>query len=183
MILLALVATLLWLIPATAAPAAASCAVSPDDPSVRADADVIFTGLLVADQSAKFGREREYTFRVDRVYQGAAFSEQIVASDAGSSTALDLDVQQTYLVQAQYPDEGTVGPIARLVSNNCSGTRLLTASDPVPSDLGAGQDPAVGTSRSVTSRFNGRIWMAVGVAFIVGAVVVTMRNKRREGGR
>ncbi len=179
-IVLALLSTLLWLVPATSAPAYASCVVDPQDPSVRTYADVIFTGVLVADQSAKFGREREYTFRVDRVFRGAAFAEQIVASPAGSSISLELQVQQTYLVQAKYPSEGAIGPVARLVSDTCSGTRVINADNQAPTDLGTGQDPAVGTSRSFTSRFNGRIWMVAGVACILGAVVVTARNRRRR---
>ena len=67
-----------------------------DDESVLIDhAAVIFSGTLLADQSAKFGREREYVFRVDKVYKGAAFEEQIVATMAKSSVALELDVQRT----------------------------------------------------------------------------------------
>ena len=63
--------------------AAASCVYNLDDPELTKSADVIFTGEIVGNQTAKFGREREYTFRVAKVFKGAAYSEQLVATDNG----------------------------------------------------------------------------------------------------
>ncbi len=159
--------------------AAAGCIYNADDPALTASADVIFTGEIVRDQTAKLGREREYTFRVAKVYKGAAYSEQLVATD-NSSESLAIKGPGTFLVLANFNSGETSGPVTRLVTNGCSGTRLITGDAAVPSALGPGQDPALGSSRSVTSRFTGKLWMVAGLACIAAAIVVSRRAARRR---
>jgi hypothetical protein len=174
LIMIALLAGV-WLLPAAPRPATADCATQ-DETQLIKDADVIFTGTVVADEAAKLGREREYTVRVDKVYKGAAFGEQIVATQAGAG--LELSVQQTYLVFADYPNGADTGPVARLEGDSCQGTRPLTADHPVPAALGSGHDPSIGSSRSVTSRLTGPIWIVVGLGCMAFAIVITIRQRR-----
>ena len=94
---------------ASAPSAAASCVYAADDPELTKSADVIFTGEIVGNQTAKLGREREYTFRVAKVYKGAAYSEQIVATDNRSSEALDIEGPGTFLVLANFSSDETDG--------------------------------------------------------------------------
>ena len=137
---------------AVGAPSAvASCRYAADDPELTESADVIFTGEIVHDQTAKLGREREYTFRVAKVFKGAAYSEQLVATENRSSEALNIEGPGTFLVLADFGSGESDGPVTRLISNGCSGTRLVTEADAVPGTLGPGQEPTVGSSRSVTS--------------------------------
>jgi len=160
--------------------AAASCVYNLDDPELMKSADVIFTGEMVGNQTAKFGREREYTFRVAKVFKGAAYSEQLVATDNRSSGALNIDGPGTFLVQANFNSGESQGPVTRLISNGCSGTRPVTETDPVPATLGPGQEPALGSSRSVTSRFTGKLWIAGGIACFAAAIIINRRAARRR---
>ena len=159
--------------------AAASCVYNADDPELTKSADVIFTGEIVRDQTAKFGREREYTFRVAKVYKGAAYSEQLVATD-NSSEALAIKGPGTFLVQANFNSDETEGPVTRLVTNGCSGTRPVTDAAAAISTLGPGHDPAPGSSHSVTSRFTGKLWIVGGVLTIVAAIIINRRAARRR---
>ena len=142
----------------------------------------IFTGELVADQTAKLGREREYTFRVTQVYKGNAFTEQLVATDNNSSVSLQIKGPGTFLVKADYPDGTTIGPVARLTSTSCSGTEKLADPAAVPAGIGAPRPPDTGSSRSVTSRFTGKLWIGAGVGCILLAVIVARRNAGRARG-
>ncbi len=160
--------------------AAASCVYAVDDPELTKSADVIFTGEIVGNQTAKLGREREYTFRVAKVYKGAAYSEQIVATDNRGSDDLEIEGPGTFLVLANFGSAGTQGPATRLVSNGCSGTRRVTEADPVPDTLGSGQAPALGSSHSVTSRFTGKLWIVGGVVCFAAAIVINRRAARRR---
>ncbi len=160
--------------------AVASCRYAADDPELTESADVIFTGEIVHDQTAKLGREREYTFRVAKVFKGAAYSEQLVATENRSSEALDIEGPGTFLVLADFGSGDSDGPVTRLISDGCSGTRLVTEADAVPGSLGPGQEPTVGSSRSVTSRFTGKLWMVAGVACFAAAIVVSRRAARRR---
>jgi len=160
--------------------AAASCVYAADDPELTKSADVIFTGEIVGNQTAKLGREREYTFRVAKVYKGAAYSDQIVATDNRSSEGLDIEGPGTFLVLANFGSDETAGPVTRLISNGCSGTRPVTEADPVPGTLGPGQAPALGSSHSVTSRFTGKLWIVGGVVCFAAAIVINRRAARRR---
>jgi hypothetical protein len=160
--------------------AAASCGFPADDLELARSADVIFTGEIVGDQTAKLGREREYTFRVAKVFKGAAYSEQLVATDNRSSEALDIEGPGTFLVLANFSSGETEGPVTRLISNGCSGTRLVTDGAAVPSELGPGRQPALGSSHSVTSRFTGKLWIVGGLACITAAIVISRRAARRR---
>ena len=165
---------------AGAPPAAASCAYPADDPELTKSADVIFTGEIVRNQTAKLGREREYTFRVAKVFKGAAYSEQLVATDNRSSEALDIEGPGTFLVLANFSSGETAGPVTRLISNGCSGTRLVTEDAAVLGALGPGQEPALGSSRSVTSRFTGKLWIVGGLLTIAAAIMINRRAARRR---
>jgi hypothetical protein len=160
--------------------AAASCVYNSRDPELTKSADVIFTGEIVRNQTAKFGREREYTFRVAKVFKGAAYTEQLVATDNRSSAALNINGPGTFLVLADFNTGETKGPVTRLVSNGCSGTRLVSEADPVPGTLGPGQEPARGSSRSVTSRFTGKLWIVGGIACFAAAIIINRRAARRR---
>jgi hypothetical protein len=160
--------------------AAASCHYAPDDPELTESADVIFTGEIVHDQTAKLGREREYTFRVAKVFKGAAYSEQLVATENRSSEALNIEGPGTFLVLADFGSGESDGPVTRLISNGCSGTRLVTDDSAVRRTLGPGQEPALGSSRSVTSRFTGRLWIVAGALCIAAAVMISRRTSRRR---
>ena len=122
--------------------AAASCAYAADDPELTRSADVIFTGEIVRNQTAKLGREREYTFRVAKVFKGAAYSEQLVATDNRSSEALDIEGPGTFLVLANFSSAETEGPDRpadqQRLQRNPAGHRRTP---PVPSMLGPGQQP------------------------------------------
>lgn len=163
-----------------AVPADASCAAVPDDPQLIGFADVIFTGELVADRTAKLGREREYTFRVGQVYKGNAYAEQIVATDNHSSTGLDIRGPGTFLVKAKFGGGATSGPATRLTSTACSGTVKLGDPAVVPAELGPPRAPDLGSSRSVTSRFTGKLWIAAGVGCILLGIIVNRRNAGRS---
>ncbi len=158
--------------------AAASCAYDPNDPKLLEVATVIFTGEIVRNQTAKLGKEREYTFRVTKVYKGAAYAEQIVATDNRSSVGLQINPPGTFLVMAQFIEGDGPGPATRLTTNVCLGTRLVSETDAVPTTLGPGTDPAQGSSRSVTSRFTGKLWIAAGVACIIFAIYIGRRGRR-----
>ena len=105
-IALAVVASLFGMAPT----AAASCAYAQEDPQLVELADVIFTGEIIDDRTIQLGTQREVTFRVDRVFKGAAYAEQIVVSDTNTSVALTVAGPGPILVQATYRAEGTTGP-------------------------------------------------------------------------
>ena len=77
---------------------------------------------------------------------------------------MDIEGPGTFLVLANFSSGETAGPVTRLISNGCSGTRLVTEDAAVPGALGPGQEPALGSSRSVTSRFTGKLWIVGGLA-------------------
>ena len=105
---------------------------------------------------------------------------RLVATDNRSSEALDIEGPGTFLVLANFGSGETEGPVTRLVSNGCSGTRLVTEADAVPGTLGPGQEPALGSSRSVTSRFTGKLWIVGGLACFAAAIVINRRAARRR---
>lgn len=160
--------------------ATASCAVAADNPDLLRRAGVIFTGDMVKDSTAKLGAEREYTFRVDKVYKGAAYSEQVVVTDNRGSEGLKLTGPGPYLVLSRFREGDAPGPATRLDTDRCQGTRAITVAAPVPASLGGGSAPALGSSRSVTSRFTGKLWVVAGVGCIAFAIIYTRRNSRRR---
>ena len=158
----------------TALPAAAGCAYAEDDPRLIELADVVFTGEIIDDRTVQLGTQREVTFRVDRVYKGAAYTEQIVTSDTNNSETLTVTGPGPILVQARYRAEGTTGPDVKLTANGCSGTRPGVA----PASLGPGAPPTPGFIDRSAQRTRTLGFVFVGILCIAGAIWVNRRKAR-----
>ena len=157
------------------APAAsASCAFPADDPQLVALADVVFGGEIIEDRKIQLGTQREVTFRVDRVYKGAAYAEQIVTSDTTFSETLTVSGPGPILVQARYPVAGTTGPVVKLTANACSGTRPGVA----PASLGPGAPPTPGVIDRSNQRTRTLGFISIGLLCIAGAIWVNRRRSR-----
>jgi hypothetical protein len=179
-LLLAVVVALAFLVGLPAPRAAASCAYPPDDPQLLSLADVIFTGQLVGNSTADLGASREYTFRVLQVYKGDAYQEQIAVTDNQGAEGLRIDGAGTFLVQAQYGDGATSGPVKRLAVNGCDGTRLLRDPAVLPPGLGAARAPTAGSSKTFTPQLTSNLWIGAGVALIALAIVFSSRRTRQR---
>ena len=114
------------------------------------------------------------------VYSMSAFAEQVVATQLNSGESLQLSGTGPFLVLAKFPDGNTGGAVSRLVADACLGSRAVTADAPPPASLGAGYAPETGTSRSITSRFQGPAWIVVGVVCIGLAVLLARRGRRNQ---
>ena len=158
----------------TTLPAAAGCAYAEDDPRLVELADVVFTGEIIDDRTVQLGTQREVTFRVDRVYKGAAYTEQIVTSDTNNSETLTVTGPGPILVQARYRAEGTTGPEIKVTANGCSGTRAAVA----PASLGPGAPPIPGFIDRSAQRTRTLGFVFVGVLCIAGAIWVNRRKGR-----
>ena len=158
----------------TAPTASASCAYAADDPQLVALADVVFSGEILEDRIIQLGTQREVTFRVDRVYKGAAYAEQIVTSDTTFSETLTISGPGPILVQAKYPVPGTTGPVVKLTANACSGTRQGIA----PPSLGPGVPPTPGVIDRSNQRTRTLGFVSVGILCIAGAIWVNRRRGR-----
>lgn len=166
-----LAATVLVVLVGPVRPAAASCAYAADDPALFQLAEVVFTGEIVADEQARFGRERWVTFRVDRVYKGTAYAEQRVVSDTRAEDTFTLSGPGLMLVQGRRDSGGSVR------TDGCAGSRP----GPAPAALGPGGAPQPGSSRQVDTRTRTVLLFSGGVVFIALAVVVNRRARRRQG--
>ena len=117
-----------------------------DDPALTKSADVIFTGEIVHNQTAKLGREREYTFRVAKVFKGAAVLRATGGHRQPQQRSVGHRGPGKLPGAGQLPDSGeTEGPVTRLISNGCSGTRLVTEAAAVPqlTRTGSGTGPRI----------------------------------------
>ena len=156
------------------APAAfASCAYAADSPENLQRADVVFVGEIVGDRSGMLGAQRELTFKVDQVYKGEAYAEQLVVSST-SGDSLNIAGTGQFLVLARYGSSRTNGPAAKLTSDGCSGTRA----GPAPAALGAGRPPVAGSSARASR--HPELLVGVGVVFVIGSIVVNRWAARRR---
>jgi hypothetical protein len=161
-----------------ALPAVAGCAYPEDDPRLVELADVVFTGEIIDDRTIQLGTQREVTFRVDRVYKGAAYAEQIVTSDTNNSETLTVAGPGPILVQARYRVEGTTGPDVKVTANGCSGTRPGVA----PASLGPGEPPTPGVIDRSNQRTRTLGFVSIGLLCIAGAIWVNRRRGRQTRG-
>jgi hypothetical protein len=156
------------------APAAfASCAYAADAPENLQRADVVFTGEIMGDRAGMLGAQRELTFKVDQVYKGEAYAEQLVVS-SGSEGKLTIAGSGPFLVLARYDSTETKRPAAKLTSDSCSGTRP----GPAPASLGTGRPPVAGSSARASR--HPELLIGVGVVFVVGAIAVNRWASRRR---
>lgn len=158
----------------TAPPAAAGCAYAVEDPRLVELADVVFVGEIIDDRTIQLGTQREVTFRVDRVYKGAAYAEQIVSSDTNNSETLTVTGPGPILVQADYRAEGITGPAVKLTADGCSGTRAGVA----PASLGPGVPPTPGVIDRSSQRTRTLGFGFIGILCIAGAIWVNRRKSR-----
>jgi hypothetical protein len=179
----------------TAPPAHACSCVGFTDEQAFTRADVVFVGRVVGYSAPAIPRSSIdpalWTFRVDRVYKGAAAARQgVVSALSGASCGLEIPRRGTFVVFARRePDlperrvEGTT-----LYAGLCDGTRPV-AERPVPVAFGAARPPIAGERGIVDVGItrNDLRWVvvAVGLVVVLAAVVVTTivrRRRRRRAG-
>ncbi len=111
------------------------------------DADAVFRGTVTDRDRVKDGKDVrvDLRFRVDAVYKGTAYADQVVASPADSAACgLNPEMGSTWVVFASETIEGSGNrAVNRLVSSLCSGN-LRT--DQPPAVLGLPQTPRPGSS-------------------------------------
>jgi len=150
---------------ALAPPASACSCVQAEDRVLFDRAAVVFVGTVVDDRSR--GRTRTVTFAVERVFKGAATSQQQVRTHVEPATCgLQLEGTGPFLVQA--------GDSARgLVADLCGGTRatVRTAGTDVGyPPLPGGGPPSGGPSRGTVG--------ALVVVALVGLTLVAVLQRR-----
>ena len=151
---------------------ACSCVYERDDPALIERAEVIFSGTVTKNRVR--GQTRTLTFIVDRVYKGSAYATQTVTTAAQvPACGLELTRSGPYVVFAQRT--GSPGDV--LEANSCGGTRAA----PIAADLGPGQTPTVGRSRT-----GGLPWLApagVGVGLLGAGIglAIVIRHRRSAG--
>lgn len=125
---------------------ACSCAGISTTRALR-EADAVFRGTVVSKEVVGRGNSArtDIRFAVDRVYKGAVFNEQVVASQHDEAACgLDPDVGSTWVIFAV---EGIQGEgdraVSRLVTTLCSGN-LPTGT--APAVLGRPRPPLNGVS-------------------------------------
>ena len=97
---------------------ACSCAAELTDTQYAADADVVFTGQIVADRVRR--QRRTLTFAVEEVFKGeAARTEVLTTASMSSACGLGIHGPGHFLVFADRdPDEP-----GSLIAGSCGGTR------------------------------------------------------------
>ena len=134
-------------------------------------AEVIFTGTVVKNRT--FGQTRTLTFTVDRVFKGMAYATQsVTTASQGPSCGLELNRPGPFVVFASRTGS-TRHP---LEANSCGGTRAV----PVTDELGPGQAPIAGRSRT-----GGLPWVgpaAAGVALLGASIGFAVLRRQRSAG-
>ena len=116
-------------------------------PRALRNADAVFRGTVT--DTADVGRRGEVRtdvrFRVDVVYKGTAFREQVVATPPDAAACgLGPEVGSTWVIFARQGVEGSGDDaVARLITTTCSGN---LASGTAPALLGRGRPPLEGSS-------------------------------------
>ena len=125
---------------------ACSCAGISTTRALR-EADAVFRGTVVSKEVVGHGdaARTDIRFAVDRVYKGAVFDEQVVASEhKEDACGLDPDVGSTWVI---FAIEGVEGEgdraVSRLITTLCSGN-LPTGVTPIA--LGPPRPPLDGAS-------------------------------------
>lgn len=156
-----------WVVPA---PAYACSCEARTGAEYAARADVVFTGFIARNQVDRKAQLRTVTFRVQRVFKGSAFVNQVVTMywDQNSCGIEFYGVNPPYVVFAQQEQAG-------LTADACGGTVFGS----VPAGLGPGRpalpDPPASETRGATS------WLplAGGLAALSAAAVVDALMRRR----
>ena len=141
-------------------------------PRALRQADTVFRGTVTDtdDVGRGSGARTDVRFRVDEVYKGAAFRDQVVATPRNpSACGLSPEVGSTWVVFAVQGIQGRGDDaVARLVTTVCSGN---LASGQPPALLGDGRPPTEGSSdreeRSV--RTDRALTRGLATAGVVGA--------------
>ena len=144
-----LAALLLALLGAWVSPTAASACDCAGISPLRAlrQADVVFRGVVTATDDVGRGADArtDVRFRVDTVWKGTAFADQVVATPQDpAGCGLEPAPGSTWVVFARSGVEGRGDDaVARLVTTLCSGN---LATGTAPPALGPGQIPRPGSS-------------------------------------
>ncbi|CAA9317332.1 MAG: hypothetical protein AVDCRST_MAG61-2059 [uncultured Friedmanniella sp.] len=163
-----------WVTPRSAS--ACDC-MSISTPRALRQADAVFRGTVTdLDAVGRRGNARiDVRFRVDAVYKGSAFREQVVATPhSPAACGLSPEVGSTWVVFARQGVEGRgEEAVARLVTTVCSGN---LGSATAPAVLGEGRPPAEGSSdreeRAYRTDRTLTRWLGVGAAVVAGGLVL-----------
>jgi hypothetical protein len=133
-----------WVAPATAS--ACDCAGIGSARALR-QADAVFRGTVTDTDDVDRGEDArsDVRFRVDTVWKGTVFTDQVVATPQDAAgCGLEADVGASWVVFALDSIEGRGDEtVSRLVTTLCSGNVLA---GPAPAVLGSGRQPRPGSS-------------------------------------
>ena len=131
----------------TPGPASACDCLETSIPRALRNADAVFRGTVTdTDDVGRRGEAwTDVRFRVDAVYKGTAFRDQVVATPPeAAACGLSPEVGSTWVIFARQGVEGSGDDaVARLVTTTCSGN---LASETAPARLGEGRPPLEGSS-------------------------------------
>lgn len=152
---------------------ACSCAGISTTRALR-EADAVFRGTVVSKEVVGHGdaARTDIRFAVDRVYKGAVFDEQVVASEHDEDACgLDPDVGSTWVI---FAIEGVEGEgdraVSRLITTLCNGN-LPTGI--APAVLGAPRPPLNGVSDREERSTNADRIVTRGIAYAgIGALCI-----------
>ena len=144
------------------------------------EADTVFRGTVVSSDAVGRGKDArtDLRFRVDGVFKGTAYAEQVVATPrTDPSCGLPATTDRTWVVFAVQGVEGSGDEaVARLVTSACSGN---IASGSAPALLGRARPPLEGRSdreeratnadRALTSGLRVAGWVGLGLVVLAGA--------------
>lgn len=134
------------------------------------DADAVFRGTVTELDRLRDGKDVrvDYRFRVDAVYRGTAYADQVVASAPdGATCGFNPEVGGTWVIFATESIQGSGNrAVNRLVTSLCSGN-LRT--DQAPAVLGPPQAPRPGASDRAEKAIN--VDAALTRVLLVGGVV------------
>lgn len=150
---------------------ACSCVRTADDPVLFDRAAVVFVGTVADDR--RRGRTRTLTFAVERVFKGAATSQQQVRTHVEPATCgLALEGPGPFLVQAGDSTRG-------LVADLCGGTRATVRT----AGAGGGYPPLPGGGPPSSGPAPGTVGVLVVVALagLSFVAVLHRRSGRAEG--
>ena len=140
-------------------------------------ADTVFRGTIVSSDAVGRGKDArtDIRFRVDGVFKGTAYAEQVVATPRSDpSCGLPAEADRTWVVFAVDGIEGSGDEaVARLVTSACSGN---IASSSAPALLGRARPPLEGRSDREEQSTNADRALTSGlkVAGVVGLTLVVL---------
>jgi hypothetical protein len=150
---------------------ACSCTAELTDTQHAADADVVFTGQIVAEGVRR--QRRTLTFAVEEVFKGeAARTEVLTTASMSSACGLGIHGPGHFLVFADRdPDEP-----GSLIAGSCGGTRAGDA----PASLGEGHQPLPDPATTTPSL---RLPMVISLglaALLAGGILGFLVGRRRR---